>query len=185
MKHLILLLLILFSLGNAARISLLDQQVNGYGYEIAALMLLLILIGKYRLRPIRESVSKFKIVYAFLFYLLVFFAFGFNGFKSRENLIAFLYLVRLFFYFFFFFYLIFHLRSKAESKKVIKNALLIFLALTTVFSLLQYFFYPDLRNLLYAGWDPHLYRLFGVFFDTSISGAIFGLIFFVLIISKK
>jgi O-antigen ligase len=49
--------------------------------------------------------------------------------------------------------------------------------LTITSTLIQYFLYPDLRNLIYQGWDPHLYRTFGVFFDTSIAAAIFGIFF--------
>jgi hypothetical protein len=49
--------------------------------------------------------------------------------------------------------------------------------LTIISTFIQYFFYPDLRNLFYQGWDPHLYRTFGVFFDTSIAASIFGIFF--------
>jgi len=38
--------------------------------------------------------------------------------------------------------------------------------------LLQYFWYPQLRNLYYLGYDPHAYRLFGLFLDPNISGLI-------------
>ena len=38
--------------------------------------------------------------------------------------------------------------------------------------LLQYMFYPDLRNLMYLGWDPHYYRLVSVFFDPNFAGII-------------
>jgi O-antigen ligase len=62
----------------------------------------------------------------------------------------------------------------------IKNGLLLIANLTIVSTLIQYFLYPDLRNLIYQGWDPHLYRTFGVFFDTSISAAVFGIFFLTL-----
>ena len=41
--------------------------------------------------------------------------------------------------------------------------------------LVQYFWYPYLRNLSYLGWDPHLYRVFSTFLDPN-----FAAIFFVL-----
>jgi hypothetical protein len=50
---------------------------------------------------------------------------------------------------------------------------------------LQYFLYPNLRNLIYLGWDPHLFRIFGVFFDTSIASTIFGVIIIFLILNYK
>lgn len=37
--------------------------------------------------------------------------------------------------------------------------------------LLQYFLYPNLRNLYYLGWDEHLYRLFSSFLDPNFAGA--------------
>ncbi len=41
----------------------------------------------------------------------------------------------------------------------------------------QYFLYPSLRNLYYAGWDEHLYRLFSSFLDPNFAGGIFVLVF--------
>ncbi len=34
----------------------------------------------------------------------------------------------------------------------------------------QFFLYPDLRNLSYLGWDPHFYRLFSTFLDPNFAG---------------
>lgn len=42
---------------------------------------------------------------------------------------------------------------------------------------IQYFFYPSLRNLYYAGWDEHLYRIFSSFLDPNYAGAFFVLLF--------
>jgi O-antigen ligase len=36
----------------------------------------------------------------------------------------------------------------------------------------QYALYPDLRNLLYLGWDPHYYRLVSVLFDPNFAGIV-------------
>lgn len=36
---------------------------------------------------------------------------------------------------------------------------------------LQYFLFPSLRGLTYEGWDPHLYRMFGTFFDPNFLGS--------------
>lgn len=41
--------------------------------------------------------------------------------------------------------------------------------------LLQYFWYPDLRNLAYLGWDPHYQRLFGTLLDPNFMGIILTL----------
>lgn len=39
----------------------------------------------------------------------------------------------------------------------------------------QYFLYPDLRNLYYLGWDPHYQRLFSTLLDPNFTGIILGL----------
>ena len=39
--------------------------------------------------------------------------------------------------------------------------------------LIQFFLYPDLRNLMYLGWDPHYYRLFSTILDPNFAGIIF------------
>lgn len=46
---------------------------------------------------------------------------------------------------------------------------------SAVFGLVQYFWYPNLRNLIYLGWDPHEYRVFGTFFDSGFTGLIYVL----------
>lgn len=47
--------------------------------------------------------------------------------------------------------------------------------------LLQYFFYNDLRNLYYLGWDDHMHRLFTTFLDPNFAGAFFVLFFLYLL----
>ncbi len=42
---------------------------------------------------------------------------------------------------------------------------------------LQYFLYPNLRNLYYLGWDEHIYRMFSTFLDPN-----FVAVFFVLLL---
>lgn len=43
---------------------------------------------------------------------------------------------------------------------------------------IQYFFYPNLRNLYYLGWDEHLYRMFSVFLDPNFAGIFFVFLLF-------
>ncbi len=45
--------------------------------------------------------------------------------------------------------------------------------LIILFSLIQYFLYPELRNIMYLGWDPHLYRMLGLYFDPPIAGVVY------------
>ncbi|MDO8451273.1 MAG: O-antigen ligase family protein [bacterium] len=46
------------------------------------------------------------------------------------------------------------------------------------FGILQYVAYPDLRNALYLGWDPHFQRLFSTLLDPNFTGILLGLTFF-------
>ncbi|MBI5613328.1 O-antigen ligase family protein, partial [Candidatus Gottesmanbacteria bacterium] len=39
----------------------------------------------------------------------------------------------------------------------------------------QYFLYPDLRNLYYLGWDPHYYRIVSTILDPNFCGVLFAL----------
>lgn len=39
--------------------------------------------------------------------------------------------------------------------------------------LVQYAWYPDLRNLYYLGWDPHFQRLFSTLLDPNFAGILF------------
>lgn len=44
--------------------------------------------------------------------------------------------------------------------------------LTAILGLVQFFLYPDLRNLYYLGWDPHFNRLFSTLLDPNFTGII-------------
>lgn len=165
----------LFSLGQLGRISFFNQQANFYLYEITLTVSIFFLFWKYRLQTIKESWKKFLSIFIFLAILLASLLTGVTKFTQFENLVGSLYLVRLYLYFIYFFYLHYHVLKNKSFSRVIKSGVFIIAVLTIISTLVQYFLYPDLRNLFYQGWDPHLYRTFGVFFDTSISAAIFGL----------
>ncbi len=167
----------LFSLGQLGRISFFNQQVNFYLYEVALTLSLFFLFLKYHFQPIKEAWKKYKPLFFFLIILLVSQFIDWSKYNPFENTVASLYFFRLILYFSYFFYLQYYLKRKKNFSKVIKHGFLMIAILTIVSTLIQYFLYPDLRNLLYQGWDPHLYRTFGVFFDTSIAAAIFGILF--------
>ncbi len=167
----------LFSLGQLGRVSFFNQQVNFYLYEIALLFTLFYLFFKYRFEPIKYYWSRFKPFLIFLGVLSLSILIGWTKYSLFENLVGLLYLYRLHLYFIYFFYLQFHIKTEKNFLRIIKNGIFLTAILTIFSTLIQYFFYSDLRNLFYQGWDPHLYRTFGVFFDTSISAAIFGIFF--------
>lgn len=47
--------------------------------------------------------------------------------------------------------------------------------------LVQFFVYPDLRNLWYLGWDPHYYRVFATLLDPNYVGILLVLTIFLWI----
>lgn len=190
MKYLIYLLFIVLSFGQLGRISFFKQQVNIYPHEIIMGFILLSQIrqiGRIRridqIRPIGRSIVTFL---AILFLSLIN---GFWQYNLLQNLVGLLYWGRLVLYFGFFVAIISWLNRKDEGhwerKKIIEKGLTIFVGLTVIFSYLQYFLYPNLRNLYYLGWDPHWFRVFGLFFDPTITGIIFVLLFFWLVGIKK
>lgn len=87
-----------------------------------------------------------------------------------ERLISFLYLVRFVAYFSLYPTVLYFTNSKLINPK----SLLICLGIAGIglalFGWLEYFLYPDLRNLYYLGWDPHYKRIFGSFFDPNYLG---------------
>ena len=120
--------------------------------------------------------------YVLMFFLIATFSLfiNFPNFPSSEILISSLYLLRWIIYALL---LLVFFNTKFDKEKIIFG--LIFTMITiSIIGILQYFFYPDLRNLEYLGWDPHYYRVFVPFFDPTFTGAILTL-GFILLISKS
>lgn len=93
--------------------------------------------------------------------------------NSLELGTAVLYLIRLLVY-----YSLFPLvlSLSKERKKQLTVTMMVTGVCIVLIGFMQYFFYPNLRNLYYLGWDDHLYRLFSVFFDPNFAGAFFALL---------
>lgn len=189
MKYLIYLLLFLVSFGQLQRISFLDQQVSLYLHELVMVIGLIVRIRQLELtKAIRQigQIRLFRRIIFFLGILLLSLIANFWRFEWWQNLVGFLYWLRLVLYFSFFIILLdWQFKAGDKAKEIIKRALNIFVFLTLTFSYLQYFLYPNLRNLSYLGWDPHQYRVFGLFFDTTTAGIIFVILFFWLGSQKK
>lgn len=169
----------LFPLGQFARISFFNQQINIYPYEVLMAIALFLLIIKHKTAPFKRNIT-FGSICLFLTILTISFLFTLSSYDLYENSIGFLYLSRLAFYFFYFMYLSVHLVQFKKERTHLFKKLSFLIFIITLSSWLQYIFYPNLRNLLYQGWDPHLYRVFGSFFEPYLAGAVLGLsIFFV------
>lgn len=162
-----------FLLGQLGRVSLGGGAVNIYLYEILICVTIAYLFFKHQFLPIISIVKKVPFILAFLVYMIITFLFRVSEFSLQENIVAFLYLVRLGLYFLYFSFLTYEARSTLpKSYHSITQFSFISLVLLSV---IQYFLYPDLRNLYYQGWDPHLYRAFGTFLEPVILGTVTAL----------
>lgn len=157
----------LFLLGQVGRLSLNQQEVNIYIYEIPYFLWISYLLFKQR-----NTYKVPKAVIGFTGVLLATFLLGIFSVSAYSNVVSFMYLVRLSLYL-----VGFSLTFELFSKKIVSPIYIkIFIALIGTIGVVQYFLYSNLRNLQYLGWDPHLSRVFGQFLDTSVAGAIYGLI---------
>ena len=175
------ILFFLFSLGQIGRISFQNQNINFYIYEVVLFGYFIYLLIKYKFSPFNSK--KVRGLYYFPLALTASFLFSFSNYSIVQNTTALLYLLRTSFYFIFGIYLYEHFKSKKSTRDVITSGMVLFIISVLITSFIQYFLYPNLRNLIYLGWDPHQFRIFGVFFDTSISAAIFGLVIIYLLIN--
>ena len=166
----------LFLLGQVGRLSFNQQEVNIYLYEIPYFLWIIFLLW--------EKKNKYKLpksVIIFLSVLIATFLFGIFSVSAYQNIVSFMYLIRVSLYLIGFGLTVVHFTQKEISAIYLK----IFLTLLGVVGFVQYFFYSNLRNLQYLGWDPHLSRVFGQFLDTSVAGAIYGLILIFILYNQK
>jgi len=70
-----------------------------------------------------------------------------------------------------------------KFKKSINLKLIVAGTIFTFLGFIQYFYYPNLRNLYYLGWDEHLYRLFSTLLDPNFAGAF--LVLFILLLTEN
>lgn len=176
MSFLLPITVFLFSIGQLGRISLFNQRVNFYLYEIFIILSIIYLLFHFKFKPLIKSFQKLKYYYFFFASLVVSYLINLTQFNFFQNLIAFLYLARIGTYFLYGVFLSYWVKKNSQ-KSTISFSTISLSCLIIFFSFFQYLLYPDLRNLRYLGWDEHLYRMFGLFFDTSIAAAIYGMFF--------
>lgn len=167
---------ICFLLGQVGRLSFNQQEINLYLYELPyfAWVAYQLFIKRYIYRLRKETTTLVGI-------LLVTFLLGIARVQAFPNFVSFLYLVRLVGYLLGFDIITDCVKNGFISKKLVQISIF----LLGFFGMIQYFLYGNLRNLQYLGWDPHQSRVFGQFFDTSVAGAVYGLILIYLVIRKN
>lgn len=175
-KILFALTLFLFTLGQLGRITPFEIPVFSNLYEIGLFSVGIYLFTTYRFSPevFKNSVSRSAIV--FFSWLLISLVISFFYYPPISNLLAGLYFIRFLSYVLFFFYFFHYLRKNTKEVPFYVRSILIAGLVIIVFSLIQYFLYPNLGNLAYQGWDPHLYRLVGLFFDPPVTASVLFLL---------
>lgn len=119
---------------------------------------------KFHWSPVAKGFGIFVALAAFSLLLNVF------HLPQKQALVALFYLLRFILYAVLFFVTY----SFSKSQKIlVKNSLVIAGGEVVALGFFQYIFYPALRNLLYAGWDEHYYRMFGTFLDPNFLGLFF------------
>lgn len=74
--------------------------------------------------------------------------------------------------------------SSRENKEKIQRIMLVTGIIFVAIGYMQFFYYSNLKNLFYLGWDEHMYRLFGAFLDPNFTG-IFLSLFLVFLLGKR
>jgi len=135
-------------------------------FEIILLVLSLIFIIK-NINILSKYSLLIDFIYIFIFsQLLALSIFGFSGILA-----GLIYGVRLLL--FVIFYL--HLKNSQSVSKLLLSKLSAAIFFAAIFGWVQYFLFPDQRSFVAWGWDDHLYRLVGTFFDPGFLGLILSL----------
>lgn len=106
---------------------------------------------------------------------------NFSNFNSYLSIKGLLYSLRIISYSLIAVFVFNNYKSQKDKFKLKRN--LIYLGLASLLvGFIQYYFIPDLRFLKLYGWDDHLFRMAGLFFDPTFLALIFV---FTIILSLK
>lgn len=173
-------------LGQLGRVSPFPG-VHFYVYEpffAAALLLLIVQLKTIPFQKIKIQDFSTTVCY-FLSWTGLTLLFSIQNFSGEENSIAFFYFLRLAMYSLAFPYVYTWFLMKKQNVILVNGGLYAYFLFMLITAFIQYFYYPNLRNLMYAGWDPHYYRVFGMYLEPVIFAAIAGLFMFFFLIMKR
>ncbi|MBI4136754.1 O-antigen ligase family protein [Candidatus Roizmanbacteria bacterium] len=172
--YLIYLLVILFPFGQLTRLPLpFSPSVRIYAHDV----IMVILIGIYLPALLRKALQTgpqlIKAVGVFTAVAMLSLSLASLRYSLPELFVGSAYLFRWILYIGL--YVVIYART-SENRKFADSILPLLAAtgvISALFGLVQYVWYPNLRNLMYLGWDPHEYRVFGTFFDSGFTGLIY------------
>ena len=168
----LILFLLLFPIGQLGRALLgsgiylnFQEVVLGMGFLTSLLVYPKIL--KYLLnQPLLRSILAF-ILFSTLSLIL-----NPLHLNASEWITSSLYLIRFVLYMWVYIAAKILIKTQPELKLPMLTSLFFAGVAISLFGLIQYFLYPNLRNLYYLGWDPHEYRLFSTLLDPNFTGII-------------
>lgn len=177
LKLFLLLSLLLFPLGEIFRINVTNEiAIRPLDISVGITSIIFIIINlknwKFQKSYLMKPLIYFSVIGLFSLVINCFFLNQYQLFSSS------LYLIRWVLYSIIYFVI---WSFDSNFKKIISLILIADGIVILLFGYLQYFFYPNLRNLYYLGWDEHNYRLFSVFLDPNFAGAFFVLFFIFLV----
>lgn len=172
LKILLILILVFFPFGELIRFTVSDNVIVKPIDIVAGILLLWTIFLYIKNKKFQLSLKPYYFYFPFvgLISLLI------NSYwlNTLELFASFLYLLRWVSYMSIFF-------AMLQVDQKFRNKIMLFLFIdgfiVVLIGFLQYFFYPNLNNLFYLGWDNHLYRLFSSFLDPNFVGAFFVLFF--------
>lgn len=171
--YLLLLLLLIYPLGQVEKLPLGISGVSVYLHDLIIVFILMVGLLTYR-RSLTKiySLRLLLPLFSFEFFSLISLLLNPLGLSLMDRLVSGSYFLRFSAYAVL--YPIVFFQTKQDPCRGRKLSIALFMAgvFLAVFGLLQYFLYPNLRNLYYLGWDPHQYRLFSTFLDPNFTGLI-------------
>lgn len=177
-KLLFIFTLLLFPLGEITRI-LIGNNIAVTVNDVSIVTLIIFWIITYKKNRTKILSSKvFKGILGFAAICVLSLIFNANKYNVSELIVSFLYLIRWTMYAFLYF-IVSEFDTKFKEK--ISYVMIFVGSLIVVGGYVQYFLYPNLRNLYYIGWDEHLYRMFSSFLDPNFVGAFFVLYLFFVV----
>lgn len=168
-EFLIFLFFILFPFGQIIRFDFGVIRIQPI--DLVAIASCLFLLEKNFKRPF-----VFKYFLDFVYVLI--FSFFFSVVYFREfYFVGLFYLIRVLAYLGFFLIVWNYTRVKKQKDLIFKSLISVAFVIG-IFGWIQYFFYPDFTSFKVWGWDDHLFRLIGTFFDPTFTAIILVLGFF-------
>ncbi len=161
--------------GQLIRIPVASQGITILDFTISLLCLWGLLKSKFSLKkpPAQITAALIFVLIAILSLILTPL-----HLKPTEYAVSFSYTIR------FFLYVLFAWLSFSDAfgdlRKNLGKAFLLSGISFAFLGLLQFIFFPDLRFLNVAGWDPHYFRTVSTFLDTNFAGAFLVLILLLL-----